>query len=214
MNTLVAASLFDSPWIVAVLILVSALANWLAKRRQEKPGGPPPEGEEPAPPASTPPGNFNLEEALRRLMGEEPPRPAPAPPIIPHPTRAELPRAQTRSAEKVSQPEWKRGQAAEQPRTTVRQPEKYIAPQSRPPVVGSEPMIRTQTAREPELQAVRRFEQLNELGRHAATVVRHKHGLRPTSSRPQGALRWRDSRNVRQAFVASLIFAPPKSFEP
>ena len=34
MNTMLAASLFDSPWAVLVIILISVISNWLMKRRQ------------------------------------------------------------------------------------------------------------------------------------------------------------------------------------
>ncbi len=78
MNALFAAGLFDSPWLVAVIIIVGALSNWLTKRRQEKQAEHRPEGDEPSPASSKPPGELNLEEALRRLMGEEPPAPVPA----------------------------------------------------------------------------------------------------------------------------------------
>ena len=64
-----------------------------------------------------------------------------------------------------------------------------------------------------EAQAAQRFEQLNERGRHPATVVSHTR-QRPVRSGARGTSRWRDVRSVRRAFVASLVFAPPKSFEP
>jgi phosphoenolpyruvate carboxylase len=62
-------------------------------------------------------------------------------------------------------------------------------------------------------QAEKRFEQLTEQVRRPATVVTHTR-QRPVRSGARGTSRWRDVRSVRRAFVASLVFAPPKSFEP
>ncbi len=201
MNALFAAGLFDSPWIVAALIIGSALANWLAKRRQEKQARHQSEGDEPSPPASTPPGEFNLEETLRRLMGEEPPPQAPTPPVIPRAARGELPPARTWSEEEPLPPE------------PAPPPARPAAPLSRPAITLAQVSVTRREASEPEEQAARRFEQLNEQGRHPARVVSHTR-QRPSRSGPRGASRWRDARSVRRAFVASLVFAPPKSFEP
>ena len=62
-------------------------------------------------------------------------------------------------------------------------------------------------------QAEQRFEQLTEQVKHPAKVVTHTR-QRPVRAGARGTSRWRDVRSVRRAFVASLVFAPPKSFEP
>jgi len=62
-------------------------------------------------------------------------------------------------------------------------------------------------------QAEQRFEQLTEQVRGPATVVTHTR-QRLVRSGARGTSRWRDVRSARRAFVASLVFAPPKSFEP
>ncbi len=213
MNALFATGLFDSPWIVAALIIGSALANWLAKRRQEKQARHQSEGEEPSPPSSALPGEFNLEETLRRLMGEEPPPQAPAPPFIPRAARSELPPAQTWSEKEPLPPEWTRMNETEEAKATARQPAKHSAPVLRPPIALAPVSVTFREASRQNEQAARRFEQLNERGRHPATVVSHTR-QRASRSGLRGASRWRDSRSVRRAFVASLVFAPPKSFEP
>ena len=169
MNPLFASGLFDSPWMVAIIIIVGAISNWVTKRRQEKQAEQPPEGDEPAPTASKPTGGLNLEETLRRLMGEEP---APAPPRIPRAVQVEL-----------------------------------------PPVAVAQASSPTITASEQQVQAARRFEQLNEQGRHPATVLgRGRENRSPAGKR--AASRWCDPRSARQAFVGSIVFAPPKSLEP
>jgi len=200
MNALFAAGLFDSPWIIAALVIGSALVNWLAKRRQEKQARDQPEVEETPPSASQPAGEFNLEEALRRLMGEAAPSPAPPPPI-PRTARRELPPVPIPSENKPRPPEW------------MRQPARPAAPVLRPPLAVAPVNVAAREAGRQDQLAAQRFEQLNERGRHPAAVVSHTR-QRPVRSGPRGASRWRDARSVRRAFVASLVFAPPKSFEP
>ncbi len=202
MNALFAAGLFDSPWVIAAIVIGGAIANWLAKRRQEKQARNHPTGESPPPAASTPPGEFNLEETLRRLMGEEPPAPTPAPPpLITRSTRRDLPPVQTATEIKPLPPEW------------MQQPARPASPVLRPPIAVATVSMLAREARLADAQAVQRFEQLNEQGRHPAKVVTHTR-QRAGSSSTRGMSRWRDVRSVRRAFVTSLVFAPPKSFEP
>ena len=196
MNPLFAAGLFDSPWLVAIIIIVGAISNWVAKRRQEKQAEAPPEGDEPAPAATKPPSGFNLEEALRRLMGEEPPEPARAPPRIPRAAQGELPPV----------PDWQEEEPFQPAGQTV-------PPLRLPPLAAAQASITTTAASEQQVQAARRFEQLNEQGRHPATVVGHGRGNRPRAGK-RGASPWRDPRSARQAFVGSVVFSPPKSLEP
>ncbi len=190
MNTMFAAGLFDNPWIVGVLLLVGAVVNWLAKRRQQK-AAEQSEVEGASSAADKPPGKFDLEEALRQLMGEEPaaPRPErmPVPPPLPA-ARAGLP-----------------------PVLDWEQAEEFHAATAQT-VPGLRPAPRLGVS-EQQKQADRRFEQLNDQGRHPATVVRHERGHRPSGGR-RVATRWRDPQSARHAFVASVVFAPPKSLEP
>jgi len=213
MNPLFAAGLFDSPWIVAALVIGSALANWVAKRRQEKQGRPSAEGDEPAPASHPPPSEFNLEETLRRLLGEEPPTPPRPPPLIPPPAQHELPPARPRSEEKPPLPDWTQRNQAEEANRNTRRSAQPSTPVLRPPMGLPPGSATSRAASRQEAQAAQRFEQLNEQGRHPATVVNHG---RQRSGRvgPRSLSRWRDVRSVRQAFVTSLVFAPPKSFEP
>ncbi len=202
MNALFAAGLFDSPWVIAAIVIGGAIANWLAKRRQEKQARNQPEDESPPPASSAPPGEFNLEETLRRLMGEEPPAQSPAPPpLIPRAARRDLPPVQTATEIKPLPPEW------------MRQPARPAAPVLRPPMAVATVSVMAREASREDAQAAQRFEQLNEQGRHPATVVTHTR-QRAGSSSTRGTSRWRDVRSVRRAFVTSLVFAPPKSFEP
>lgn len=196
MNAMFAAGLFDNPWILAVLLVAGALANWLAKRRAEKQAGPP-EGDEASPATGRPPGKFDLEETLRQLMGEAPPapRPGPVPPPLPRAAQGKLPPVL----------DWKE----EELHPTAGQGIPAVVGLPRP---GAVPAVRVSTAAsELQSQADFRFKQLNDQGRHPATVVTH--GLRSRAGR-RTASRWRSPRSARQAFVASIIFSPPKSLEP
>lgn len=194
MNTLFAASLFDNPWLVAVIVIGGALINWLSKRRAEKQAGQPPEGDEPSSSSGKPPGQLSLEETLRRLMGEEPH--APVPPPIPRADRSELP----------PEPDWQEEEPFQPVRETV--------PPLLPPLIAVVPAsVRTTAVSEQEEEAARRFEQFNEQGRHPATAIGHGRGYRSGAGR-RTAPRWRDPRSARQAFVASLVFGPPKGLEP
>ena len=194
MNVLFAASLFDNPWVVAVLIVGSALASWLSKRRQQKQAGRPSEGDEPSLSPAKPPGEFNLEETLRRLMGEESSPRVPGPPPLPR----------TLESDRTPTPEW----SYEEPF----QPAEPAPPTVRQPSALARVSVTVRENSQLEEQAALRFEQLNERGRHPAVVVNHA-GQHLSRSGPRVATRWRDSRSVRQAFVASIVLAPPKSLE-
>lgn len=82
-----AAGLFDSPWVIVTLVLVSAIANWLSKRRADQAGENPPgdSDSDSATPAAPPPLVPSWEERLRRMLedkSEEAPRPSAPPPLI------------------------------------------------------------------------------------------------------------------------------------
>jgi hypothetical protein len=197
MHPFFAASIFDSPWIIVAIVLVSIISNWLSKRRQAKEAEQQ-QRESPRPPESAgqPAQDFDLEETLRRLMGEEQPPKAPAPPPLPPTMRREVPPEPSWEEREPAQPAWQTPPPIRLPPLPVAQP------RFTPTVVG-----------EQQREAARRFEQLNEQGRHPATVVSHGHRSRsPSGSRL--ASQWRNPRRARQAFVASIVFAPPKGLEP
>ena len=189
MNSMFAAGLFDNPLLIVVIVLVSALANWLSKRREGKLTNGHADRDEAKPAPGKPAGEFNLEETLRRLLGEEPPAPvAPPPPPLPCESQARMRPVRVRREER--------------PHESV------------PPVPPGIPLSRAVARASVEVdaagkeseQAARRFEHWNEEGRRIARVVRRRSGTR-------SAARWRDPRSARQAFVASLVFAPPKGLE-
>jgi hypothetical protein len=191
-----AAGIFDNPWLVAAILLFTALANWLAKRREQKAPDLAKEGREPPTAENKPEAEFNLEEALRRLMGEEPPpRTLPPPPITNLPRNAPPPLD--------SRPEVEEYYPEQKPAP---------APVRLAPVAVAQASMAATTVTEQLQAAARRFEQLNEQGRHPATVTRHTRTHRSRVSRRSGSP-WRNPSSARQAFVASIVFAPPKSLE-
>ncbi len=184
---IIAAGLFDSPWVIIALVVASGIANWLSKRRAEKNGELPPTDDQPsAPPPAAPP---DWEERLRRMLGEDVPTATP-PPII-------RPAAPTRSAPPLLRP-------ARQPMSS--------APPRRPPPVEVVPVIVPQTVKEASAEieeTVRRYELQEAAARAAlpqsiARVPRRTTGLKTSLRQPHAA---------RQGFVASLVFGPPKGLE-
>jgi hypothetical protein len=194
MNSFFAAGLFDSQWVVVVIIVAGALINWLSKRREAQ-ADKLSEGEEPPPSPGKPAGEFNLEDALRRLMGEEPPAQSPAPPPIPPAPRHEPPPV-----------------AAWHEEGSFQRGAPTAPPMRLPPIAAARAGVTAVTVGEQQRQAARRFEQLNEQGRHPATVVGHGRRYRSRAGRRIASV-WRDPRSARRAFVASLVFAPPKGLE-
>jgi len=195
-NSVIAAGLFDSPWVVVVIVIVGAIMNWLSKRREQQ-AEDSAEGEQPSqsPPAGKPAREFNLEDAVRRLMGEEPPAQSPLPPPIPPAARGESPPIAAWHEEGSFQ----RG--------------KQTAPPLRlPPIPAARAVVTEATIGEQQQQAARRFEHLNEQGRHPATVIDQRREQRSRAGKRVASL-WRDPRSARRAFVASLVFAPPKGLE-
>jgi len=214
MNTLIAASLVDNPWVLVVVVLVGALSQWLMKRRQENQAENQPSGDDRVPPSKTPERlqrPLDLHEVLRQLLGGEAPPRAPQPPPIPPVMRDAQP-AEVWPDEEQFQPEEAWMEEAQETHEAARPPAIQTAPPSRPhPALAGANANRIRN-REPNEEAVRRFEQLNEQGRHPATavgIVRKRRSREGT--RAIGLLR--DPRTVRQAFVASLVFGPPKAFE-
>lgn len=197
MHPIFAVSIFDSPWIIVAIVLVSIISNWLSKRREAKEAEKKTHGNQPPPVSSGQPAqDFDLEETLRRLMGEEPPPKAPAPPPLPPANRREVP----------PEPVWDEGEPA--------RPSWQTPPPIRlPPLPAAPPRFTAPVVGEQQREAARRFEQLNEQGRHPATVVGHGHKS-SSASASRLASKWRHPRKARQAFVASIVFAPPKGLEP
>lgn len=184
-NPMLAAGLFDSPWVVAAIIIVGAFVNWLSqlrqqkKQREEEQQSPEAEAGSPGKPA----GSFDVEEALRRLLGEEASEPTIAPPPIPRATGA------------PPFPPVRQGRAA-----TVLVP---------PPIAMARPTPALLEVSDVERQTAQRFAQTNEQVQLHLVTSASRHRAR--GSNWSGL--WRDRSSVRRAFVGSLVFGPPKGLE-
>jgi len=176
-----AAGLFDNPWLVAVIIIISALANWLSQRRAAK-------AEAEAPPetdTATPPESADWEARLRRMLGE-----APANPPVIGPPPVPVGRAQP---------------------PLLRPGAGTFTTGQRPPFVEIAPELAVETAAPSRgvERAIRRYEQRLESQTAPARASR------ATGSRNPNALgaALRQPQAARQAFIASLVFGPPKALE-
>jgi hypothetical protein len=205
-----ANGLFDQPWLVAVFIIVGLISNWLMKRRQEQEAARRPEGERPSAPEK-PEEEFDLETAMRRLLGEPPPAQSapPPPPVIPGGQRPPpLVDARQSDAEALrSEPAWQQeseegwAEDGEQPRPAP--------PPLRPPPISA--AARGTVPTEAQAQAARRFAQSSAAtGERSPTVPPGRDA--PSTAEPRTGF-WRNPRNARQAFVASLVFGSPKGLE-
>lgn len=205
-----ANGLFDQPWLVAVFIIVGLISNWLMKRRQEQEAARRPEGERPSAPEK-PEEEFDLETAMRRLLGEPPSsRSAPPPPIIlgnqrpPSLADSSQPDAEVIRTEQTWQEEAQEGwgEDGEQPRSAP--------PPLRPPTVSTS-SARVTVLTEAQAQAARRFVQSStQASERSATLPQDSNA--PSVAEPRTAY-WRNPRNARQAFIASLVFGSPKGLE-
>lgn len=183
------AGLLDGPWVIIAIVLAGALTNWLSKRREEKAAREnPADGSTPTP--------MDWEERLRRLLGEElvPPSPRPSQPTQPAPPLRRPP-----------QP------AASRP-PILRPGDRRLAAPLRPPPVEVAPVIVSTTANQvysDVAETVRRFEQMDPAVMTPVRPIgardnRRSSALGASLRKPQAA---------RQAFVASLVFGPPKALE-
>lgn len=187
MNTLIAAGLFENPWIIALIMIVAALANWVAQRRQQKQQEKPPEGDTPSTPGK-PSGEFDLEATLRRLLSEEA-----APPTAPPPMHRPAPR---------SVESW----STETDGTNVQTPPRFEPP----PIVFAPPPAGATEG----VEAIARQYDLQSMAAGRIVPVVDRRHTRRSHAQTHYGWNWRNRQSVRQAFVASLVFSPPKGLEP
>lgn len=215
--SLAAIPLDNNTLILLVLVAASAISSWVQnwrKRTAEKS-----RGEHPAPPPrprESLPEQPSMEEILRRLLGGEPPVETPAPPASPPPLagtrRGELPPL-VGSREDQPEPEMSWREETQLPPSPPRaKPAMESVPRrtSKPPAMpaakpAAAPMHPSSGSSIPHL------ERLGVPPPHSTVITR---GHRRRSSVGDRAIaQVRNPRAVRQAFVASLVFGPPKSLE-
>lgn len=189
------AGLFDGPWVIIAIVVAGALTNWLSKRREEKAANE--KSKDGSAPASAQSALPDWEERLRRLLGEEfvPPAPRPTQPVQPAPPlrRPSAPPTATRPP-------------------IIRPADRRPASPLRPPPVEVAPVTGLATANQVSGgvgETVRRFEQLDPA---VMTPVRPI-GARADQRGSALGNSLRQKQAARQAFIASLVFGPPKAFE-
>ena len=211
MNFFAAGNLFENPLVLVAIVVVWVIVTWLKNQRQSAEADKPPDLVQRPPSPSTegqsqrPP---DLQEILRQLLGGEPPPPAPPPPHIPHALRDGEPSPSWSDEEQEGRWTGETQEAHDGARPWA---QAASEPPLLPTALAQASANRLQAA-ERQVEEARRFAHLTEQGDHPATVVSSERGRysRPGARAISG---WRDPRTVRRAFVASLVFAPPKAFE-
>ncbi len=203
MNTFATGNLFDNPLVVLTILAAGAIASWLMKRRQERAarrsqgdGSPEAEAQRPSQ------RELDLQDALRELLGGEPsPRAPQPPPLAPVQSGAQPPDV------------WFGDEPFERDRTWMEEPQ-AIPEAVRPPPIRTAPPPHRESVRQvrPVVPAARAPGLLPGPATRATVVVTAQ---RKRSSRTgaRAVALVRDARTVRQAFLASLVFGPPKAFE-
>lgn len=207
MNSIVAANLFENPLVLAIIVLVGALANWLMKRRGKAGAEVSPNERES--PLSTgerghPTRQPDLQDILRQLLGGEPPLMAPSPPPIPRVSRDD----QTPAVERDEDPfhsEQMWPEESQKPHERLLQQRKQAAEQSSALAARIEADDRHVNA----VHDVLPFDGQAKYRVRAMGAARRRN----SSAGKRAVHLWHDRQTVRRAFVASLIFAPPKGLE-
>jgi hypothetical protein len=190
-------NLFENPWGYAIVLIIGALVNWLAKRSQNRQAAQSPQGDVPPAKANPSSAEYNLEDALRRFMGEDPLAPRPLPPVIPESGPAGT--TQVADAGEVqfrSTP----GQSPADTRVPPRETVPGFVTLTRGDAEAETAMLRSEDSREQGL-----------LSRAAPDQHFRLRASKPTR---RTSTSWRRPGTARQAWVASIVFGPPPSLRP
>lgn len=206
MNSIVAANIFENPLVITTILLLGVLANWLVQRRRRAGALASPMETESPPSRSQQERSarqHDLEDILRQLLGGER-LSAVTPPPIPRTARDE----QTLSAEGDEEPfrperMW--------PGETQR-PDERLLQQRKQPAEQSSALAARIEADDRHENVVHDVVPFDRQAKHPVRAMGAAHG-RHSSAGKRAVRLWHDRQTVRQAFVASLIFAPPKGLE-
>ena len=210
MNSIVAASLFENPLVLVAIVLLGALFNWLMKRRQagalassDESKSPPTRGQRERPDRQP-----DLQDILRQLLRGEPP-PAVTPPLIPHAARDE--QTFEGDEEELHREQVWPGEL-EEAAAGLPQSLPQTAEHSRRHTVEVSATA-TRIAGGNRLEnAIRRAVTFGGKAEHPVGAI-HATRRRHSSADKRAVRLWHDRQTVRRAFVASLVFAPPKGLE-
>ncbi len=194
------ANFLEGPWLVLVLIITSSIINWLSKKRAEQEQA---RGES----EGTPREASEWEERLRRLLGEEeqPAPPVVKPPLVQRPAAGTgAPVAPPGAAPPVIRP-------AQAPVRPLRPATPPMRPVQHAPTIEIAPEIVSVA----DKVAVRAEESLHRFEQREPVLPATATNISPVRGRRSPALgvALRQPQNARQAFVASVVFGPPKALE-
>lgn len=192
MNPIIAATLFENPLVLAALVLAGMLANWLMKRwGKARAEVSPDEGQSPMSTGELahPPREPDLQDILRQLLRGEPPIMAPAPPPLPRSSRDH-----------------------QTPPDESREPHERRLRQRKQADEQSSALAARIEAEDRQENAAHDVVSFGRPAEHPAWAMGTARGRHSRGGAP-GVRLWRDARIVRRAFVASLVFAPPKGLE-
>lgn len=206
MNPTLASLPIDTNTLILIVVaIVSGLSGWLEKRRKaaasEKAPG---EGKPPPPaPREASPAPVNMEELLRRMLGEEarPSEDAPEPvQTVGQPPREE-PVVVTRA--QPPEPVVKRGiMVPPSPQPSMKPPD-FTSGRGTLPALGFEKWSEKPILRPGLASAAAR----------SAAAAPSMNRIRRSPEAARAVALVRNPRAARTAFIASLVFGPPKSLE-
>ena len=205
MNSIAAANPLENPLVLVAIVLFGALSNWLMKRRQAGALASPNEGK--LPPAhgqqERPARPPDLQDILRQLLGGEPP-PAVTPPPIPHAVRD----GQTPAVERDEEPLHSEQMWPDESRESHGRP---LRQRKRVDEQSSALAARIETD-DRQVNTVHNVVPFDRQAEHPVKVMVTARRGHASVGGP-GVRLWCEPRIVRRAFVASLVFAPPKGLE-
>lgn len=218
MNSIFAVNFLENPLVLIVLILFAALSSWITQRRgQRGTDGLPKEPREGTPTTGEQErsaGPLNWQDALRQLLGGEPPQAPPPPPVL------GAPRAGQSVGVGLGEEQF---YAEHEGMNEMKEAREAYA--ERPPPIA-QPLASSRPHSVSVLERITRV-QLDESDEEAARSIASQlqglanRPLRAPSAVPRARARkggqalslWRNPRVVRRAFVTSLIFSPPKGLD-
>ncbi len=208
MNTLAAANPFENPLVLAALAVVWVIANLLIKRRQRSKADSRPDSDDmqTAPDAKERPERLpDLQEVLGQLLGGEPSPQAPPPP-----TRVLRDGESSRRTSEEEQEGLWTGETSEAYEESL--PSAQEAAERPRPETGLAQVSATRIEAIETSEEEARFARLVESIEPTPIVANCVRG-RVARKAVRATSPWRNSQAARRAFVASLLFAPPKAFE-
>lgn len=196
---MLASGIFDHPLVVLAILAAGAIIQWLTHKRQAEEARRQSESEQagtPRPPAE----ETALERKLRELLGEPAPPANPAPPVL---------RREQGEPPRDSSWEWESAAESQAPTRPYSEPASSADYRLAPP-----PIALQSSGTRMVLMAPREAGQNLEILKSRPSSGMLSHRSRRRGGSESHMWLWRNKKNARRAFVASLVFGPPKGLEP